>query len=414
MSGILDPARVCLPEAQRRVLPGGDGSAVESPRASLPGLHSPVFSPMSADRKSMPAPQDDVWIADLRRSLLAFFREHARTLPWRETDDPYAIWVSEIMLQQTRVDTVIPYYQRWLERFPTPEALAAADPSEVLKCWEGLGYYSRARNLQQAARVVREDHGGRVPASLAGLRSLPGVGAYTAGAVGSIAFGLRAPAVDGNVRRVVARLLDWPDPAARPLEETVAAWVPVGEPGDFNQSLMELGATVCTPKNPGCYICPVADLCAARAVGTVDQRPIPKKKTRVRREVHAVRVHAAPAPGGEWRIGMRQRPADGLLAGMWEFPGDVVVDEVSSRGALDALGAEGTRVVHLEPVPHAFSHLHVTYVAAVVVCCIEGSGAGGEAVEFLTRNEVDALPLPVAQQKIAAQAWRELENHARQ
>ncbi|HEX2166809.1 MAG TPA: A/G-specific adenine glycosylase, partial [Longimicrobiales bacterium] len=223
-----------------------------------------------------PFSRDD---ADLIRArLLAFFDASARPLPWRQSRDPYAVWVSEVMSQQTRVETAIPYYQRWLSRFPTVAALADASPDEVLKAWEGLGYYSRARNLHAAARIVRERHGGEVPVQYDALRALPGVGEYTAGAVSSIAFGARRPAVDGNVRRVLARLLDDPAPSPAMLHAAAGALVPAERPGDFNQSLMELGATICTPRAPRCRRCPVAGRCAALAAGTQEQRPLPKPK----------------------------------------------------------------------------------------------------------------------------------------
>jgi A/G-specific adenine glycosylase len=184
------------------------------------------------------------WIRSLRRALLAFYDARRRDLPWRRDPDPYRVWVSEVMLQQTRVDAVVPYYERWLRRFPTVAALASAEPDDVLRAWEGLGYYARARNLHRAARVVREHHHGAVPSEPSALRALPGVGDYTAGAIASIAFGRAEPAVDGNVRRVLARLLDVAAPAPARLRKVAAALVPSERPGDFNQALMELGATV--------------------------------------------------------------------------------------------------------------------------------------------------------------------------
>ncbi len=201
------------------------------------------------------------WTLALRRALLAFYDARRRDLPWRRDPDPYRVWVSEVMLQQTRVDAVVPYYERWLRRFPTLHALATAEPDEVLRAWEGLGYYARARNLHRAARVVRERHAGDVPSEPAALRELPGVGDYTAGAIASIAFGRREPAVDGNVRRVLARLLDVADPPPARLRAVAAALVPAERPGDFNQALMELGALVCTARVPRCADCPVRGVC---------------------------------------------------------------------------------------------------------------------------------------------------------
>ena len=194
----------------------------------------------------------------LRERLLAFYDERKRDLPWRRTRDPYRIWVSEVMLQQTRVDTVIPYYRRWLERFPTVLALADADEEAVLGSWKGLGYYSRARNLHRAAQVVRDGHDGQVPSDPKDLRALPGVGEYTAGAVASIAFDLPEPVVDGNVRRVLARLHDLADPTPAQLRALTTELLDRARPGDFNQGLLELGATVCTPRAPKCGSCPWA------------------------------------------------------------------------------------------------------------------------------------------------------------
>jgi len=324
-------------------------------------------------------------------------------MPWRESRDPYAIWVSEIMLQQTRVETVIPYFNAWMARFPTVEALAEAEQEEVLKHWEGLGYYSRARNLHRAAQEVRERHGGTVPGEMESLRALPGVGAYTAGAVGSIAFGIRAAAVDGNVRRVAARLLDWADPGGKALEETAAAWVPEEAPGDFNQALMELGATVCLPRRPRCDACPVAGLCCALAAGTVEERPARKARTPVPREVHDVTV-AVRRGAGPLRLALRKRADKGLLAGMWEFPADVEGASDSREGA-PRDPAPGERP--LPDVRHAFTHLHVTYRPRLVRLPAGAPPPVGCA--WLTPAEIRGLPLPVAQQSIVESALAALE-----
>ena len=211
--------------------------------------------------------------------MLTWYDKNARSLPWRGTDDPYAIWVSEVMLQQTRVETVIPYYKRWMELFPTMQDLANAPEESVLKAWEGLGYYSRARNFQAAARQVLENHGGRLPDSIKDLEKLPGVGRYTAGALASLVYGKDEPALDGNIRRVLARLIDLSIPARSPQGEEIL-WdvarelVPTGKAGDFNQALMDLGATVCTPRNPDCSKCPLQPFCRARSLGIQEERPV--------------------------------------------------------------------------------------------------------------------------------------------
>ena len=360
---------------------------------------------------SAPPTPDADWVAGLRHRLLDFFARSARPMPWRETRDPYAIWVSEIMLQQTRVETVIPYFRSWMDRFPTVEALSEAPEAEVLKEWEGLGYYSRARNLHRAASVVRERHGGRLPADLGQLRSLPGVGDYTAGAVGSIAFGLRAPAVDGNVRRVVARLMDWPDPRGKRLRETVAAWVPEHAPGDFNQALMELVATVCTPRSPRCEVCPLAELCAARGAGTVRARPVARKRAPVRREERVVAVLAVRRDGPP-RFALQRRPDTGLLAGMWEFPSAALEAETEPETAVLALAGDtrhpGAAPRPLSPVPHAFTHLQVTYRPYLLSAGPESAPPPG--AEWFTPDQIGALPLPVAQQSIVETALAALES----
>lgn len=357
-------------------------------------------------------------VASLRRRLLDFFDARARDLPWRRTDDPYAILVSEVMLQQTRVDTVIPYFERWLERFPDVEALAAADQADVLKAWEGLGYYRRARNLHGAAVVVRDRFGGRVPATASDLRELPGVGAYTAGAVASIAFGEAAPAVDGNVRRVLSRLFDLPAPSPRELAELAAELVDPGRPGDFNQALMELGATVCTAADPTCGGCPVAESCFALERGAVAERPTPRPRAQVPRQVHVVAVVCAGPASDEPRLLMRQRPPDGLLGGLWEFPTAVVESDEGDRvTAARALAVDlGARLADtdadaplavlavLPDVRHAFTHLHVTYRPVL----LEAGGGSVPAHEWANAEKLAALALPTAMRRIASDVWERL------
>ncbi len=253
----------------------------------------------------------------VRRLLLAFYDARARDLPWRRDTDPYRVWVSEVMLQQTRVETVVPYYERWLERFPTLDALAEAPIDDVLHAWAGLGYYRRAHNLHRAARAVRERHHGELPEDPDALRDLPGIGDYTAGAIASIAFGRPEPAVDGNVRRVLSRLHDLPGPGAAELRRLAAALVPEDRPGDFNQALMEFGATVCTPRAPRCEACPLAEHCRARAAGTQLERPLPKPSKPIPEDDVGTAVVVAP----DGALLLVRRPDDGLLAGLWEFPG---------------------------------------------------------------------------------------------
>jgi A/G-specific adenine glycosylase len=254
------------------------------------------------------------------RDLLRWYRRHRRSLPWRDTRDPYPIWVSEIMLQQTRVDTVLPYYARWLRAFPTVQALARAKSDPVLKLWEGLGYYSRARNLHRAAQAVVREYAGQLPRTAEGLRELPGIGRYTAGAIASIAFGERVPLVDGNVARVFARIFAITANVKAPrtmeiLWQLAEKLVPERGPGDFNQALMELGALVCTPANPRCEVCPMRHVCVARARGLVDQLPNRgQPQTTERTVVNAAFVRRNGS------LLMQRRPERGLLAGMWELP----------------------------------------------------------------------------------------------
>ena len=359
--------------------------------------------------------------AAFRRALLAHFDATRRALPWRVERTPYRVMVSEFMLQQTRVGTVVPYYERWMRRFPDWGALADADLEDVILEWKGLGYYSRARNLHRAARVVRERHGGRLPDDPDELRTLPGVGEYTAGAVASIAFGRAVPAVDGNVRRVLARLGDIERPTPARLRREAARLLDPERPGDFNEAMMELGATVCTPKRPGCAECPVARWCRARAAGTVGERPARRRRGRVRREEYAVAVLVDEAG----RTLLARRPPEGLLAGMWEFPAarmgpaDALV-EAALGVALEHLRAPGGAPVtasdlraaeSLAPVRHAFTHLRATY-RPVVVRLPGASGAPGPGTlpppgatpapgtAWVHPARLDEWALPVAQQRI--------------
>jgi A/G-specific adenine glycosylase len=330
-------------------------------------------------------------------NLLAWFRKEARDLPWRRTRDPYHIWVSEIMLQQTRVETVIPYFRRFIERFPTIQDLAAAPEAEVLKLWEGLGYYSRARNLQAAARQVAERHGGAVPKDKASVSALKGIGPYTAGAILSIAFNQPEPAVDGNVMRVLSRFFcldgDIAKPAVRAgLEKLAQELIPEGEASNFNQALMELGALVCTPRSPGCLTCPVMERCAGRLAGREQELPVKSRAKRPKPEHRlAVLVWGKGANAG--KVLVRQRPEDGLLARMWELP-HVEAPNASIWSSADAgpawlagaLAAEGLHVRplrHTADAEHVFTHLH--WYVKVWEAELEGDfapqGIGSRAVE---------------------------------
>ena len=295
-----------------------------------------------------------------RAPLLAWYAAHKRDLPWRRDPRPWPVWVSEVMLQQTRVESVLPYFERFLVRFPTPAALAAAPLDEVLTLWAGLGYYRRARHLHAAAAQVVERHGGEVPADAEAFGALTGVGRYTCGAVQSIAFGHRAPVLDGNVERVLCRLdrvaLDPRAPdVRRGLWARAAKLADHPRPGDVNQALMELGATVCTPRSPRCEACPLSAVCAARAGGDAERLPIKAARPERARVV----VVAGLSRDDAGRIWMARRPDEGLLAGLWELPGvEVPSADPAHLGAL-GMRAGGEPVV----IEHGFTHrvwtLHV-------------------------------------------------------
>lgn len=340
----------------------------------------------------------DATAAAIRAALLSFYDARRRDLPWRQDADPYRVWISEIMLQQTRVEAVVPFYDRWLERFPTVAHLADAPLDDVLKQWEGLGYYARARNLHRAARMVQERHAGELPRDIEALRALPGFGEYTTGAVASIAFGERLPAVDGNVRRVLSRLYDLADPGAAELRELAAALVPAERPGDFNQALMELGATVCTPRSPRCDACPVASCCRALAAGTVAERPA----RRCARPVPEVAIGTAVVTTADGRVLLVRRPEDGLLGGMWSFPeAELLPGEEPGAAAARAARAAGAVVGAgraLGEVLHAFTHRRVTYHAHLFRTAAPPENAPERALA--RPDELDDYALPVAQRKV--------------
>ncbi len=308
------------------------------------------------------------------------------------------------MLQQTRVETVVPYYRRWLGRFPDMARLADAPADDVLKQWEGLGYYGRARNLHRAALLVRERHGGELPSDPEALRALPGFGEYTVGAVASIAFGHRLPAVDGNVRRVLARVFDQATPAPAWLRRTAAALVPAERPGDYNQALMELGATVCLPRSPRCDACPLATLCLARTRGTVAGRPARRRRA----PVPSVELATAVVGDEDGRLLLVRAPEGGLLGGLWGFPAaERAAGEAPAEAAARAAAATGVRVAaaggaEIGRVRHQFSHFKATYRAfrfpsPAAVAAPEP----GVQAQWVTPAELRALALPVAQRKIA-------------
>ena len=305
----------------------------------------------------------------LGRRLSAWYRINRRALPWRKTTDPYRIWISEIMLQQTQVDTVIPYYQRFLQSFPDVRSLALAPQEEVLKAWENLGYYSRARNLHAAAKMIVHDFNSRIPDTPEDIRKLPGIGPYSAGAILSIAYGKPLPAVDGNVRRIFSRLFAIQKPVddareQKKMFELAASLIPAGRPGDFNQALMDLGATICKPQKPACASCPVTDLCLAHKAGIQGLLPVTRKAPRIPHRQSVCAIILNP----ERKLLIVQRPATGLLASMWKLPGGFTGDAEKAeaalmRGVREELGISIRVGKRLASVDHTYTHFKVTLSA---------------------------------------------------
>jgi len=350
---------------------------------------------------------------EVTRRLLNWIAQGRRDLPWRRRRDPYAVWISEIMLQQTQVATVIPFFERWLARFPDVQALAAAQLDEVLKAWEGLGYYARARHLHRAAQLIVAQHGGQLPADRKALRALPGIGDYTAGAILSLAFGQAEPVLDGNVRRVLSRVYDVADEVSaatttRRLWELAAALVaaaPEGRAGDLNEGLMELGALICLPQKPACPVCPLADLCLARRRGTQAARPM---KAAAPRTPH-YDVVAAVIQDAAGRYLLVQRPADGLLGGLWGFPGGTAAEGEALDAALSRTVAEQTGIqvrpgAALRAIKHAYTHFRITLHP------FRAAHTAGEPrplrcadVRWVAAADLAAYAFPVTDRKIAAQ-----------
>ncbi len=302
----------------------------------------------------------------LSRQLLKWYRHNQRSLPWRKTCDPYRIWVSEIMLQQTQVDTVIPYYHRFLKAFPTVSSLARAPLQDVLKAWENLGYYSRARNIHAASKVIVKKFSGRIPDNPEEIKTLPGIGLYTAGAILSIAYGQALPAVDGNVRRILCRLFAIRKPIdnaheQKQLQKLAASLIPIRHPGDFNQALMDLGATICKPKNPDCTCCPVANLCQVRIKNLQNVLSIIRKAPAIPRRLAA----AAVIRDSKGMLLVVQRPSSGLLASLWKLPGGFIKagedTEKSLRHSVkEELGIAIRPGKHLASVNHTYTHFRIT------------------------------------------------------
>ncbi|HLR53529.1 MAG TPA: A/G-specific adenine glycosylase [Pseudogracilibacillus sp.] len=341
--------------------------------------------------------------ASFVETLNVWYEANKRDLPWRKTKDPYKIWVSEIMLQQTKVDTVIAYYEKFMERFPTIHNLAHAEEQEVLKLWEGLGYYSRARNLHTAAQEVVYELAGNIPTNAEGLGKLKGIGPYTKGAISSIAYEQEEPAVDGNVMRVLSRVLNITDNISDPktrrrFEEIIRELLAFGNPSSFNQGLMELGALICAPKNPACLHCPVRMHCRGLETGEMVNLPVKQKKKKQRVERYAVFL----LQDETGKIAVEQRPSKGLLANMWQFP-------MLEMGRLPENIAEEKIHLHKQTeieikekrgeVKHVFSHVIwelEIYPANVIHKAMPND------YFFLSPEEMREYPFSVAHQKVRA------------
>ena len=330
--------------------------------------------------------------------LLSWYDGHARVLPWRENTAPYRVWVSEIMLQQTRVEAVKPFFERFMKALPDVQALAECPEDELLKRWEGLGYYNRVRNMQKAAQVIMAEYDGQFPADFEKLLALPGIGSYTAGAISSIAFGIPMPAVDGNVLRVISRVkASYEDvlkqSVKNAMESEIREIIPEGRAGDFNQALIEIGAIVCVPNGKAkCEECPLAFCCKAKEKGIVDE--LPKKKAKKERRIEDRTVLILK--DGD-RVAIRKRPAKGLLAGLYELPN--LEGNLSEQQVLDQVKAWGLsplRILPLAGAKHIFSHVewHMTGYAVRLEETEDMEASGFLFIE--TRETEDKYPIPAA------------------
>ncbi len=345
-------------------------------------------------------------IATLQKNLLDWFDREKRSMPWRDTRDPYRILVSEMMLQQTQVKTVIPYYERWVAAFPTVHKLAAAREARVLKLWEGLGYYSRARNLHRAAKQIVKDHAGDVPNTLDAILTLPGVGRYTAGAVLSIAHDKSIPVLDGNVKRVLSRWFCLDEngqnkASENKLWQTAERLIPGRRAGDFNQAVMELGATLCLPQNPLCLLCPVHTACEAKKQGVQERYPPAKIRTPTKK----ITVSAAVIRRNG-KIYIQKRPQKGLMGGLWEFPGGKIEKQETPEDGLvreirEELGVEVSLKEKFMTVKHSYTQFRVTL--HVFLCTLTKGRlrpTSCDAWKWVPLAEMDRYPFPAANAKI--------------
>jgi A/G-specific adenine glycosylase len=348
--------------------------------------------------------------------LLAWYEQNARDLPWRSLSSPYRTWISEIMLQQTQVDTVIPYFERWMAAFPDVHRLAEADEQTVLGMWEGLGYYRRARYLHRAARQVVAAYEGHLPQDVDALKALPGIGPYTAAAIASIAFGKDVAAVDGNIRRVLSRVFNVHDPVRTSVGEK-KIWalaeqhLPSGKAGHYNQALMDLGAMICTPKAPQCEACPLQAVCLAHQIGIEEELPVkPSKKALPHHIVTAAVLQE------EGRFLLTQRPADGLLGGMWEFPGgtleadDGTLENCLVREIQEELGVSIRDLAPFGQYQHAYTHFKITLHAfrCVLACDQIPQPLEADQLVWVEPEELDDFPMGKVDRQIANRLKKEV------
>ena len=348
-------------------------------------------------------------------ALIEWYQHNARELPWRSCHSAYCIWVSEIMLQQTQVDTVIPYFNRWMRVFPDIQTLSEANEQSVLAVWEGLGYYSRGRNLLKAAKIITDELDGQLPQTMKELQKLPGIGRYTAAAIASIAFNLDIAAVDGNIRRVISRLFDVTEPARstqgeRKIWSLAQANLPSGQASDYNQAMMDLGASICLPSKPRCNECPVAEFCVAFHRGVQEKRPVKKPRKAI--------PHLTVTAGvlrQEGQVLLAKRPSRGLLGGLWEFPGGTMEESDESleacleREILEELGIHIKVGAAFGKFKHAYTHFKITLHAFL---CIPALGETpqpleSDGLEWVTLPDLEDYPMGKVDRLIARKLLKE-------
>lgn len=341
--------------------------------------------------------------SEFTENLLDWYKEHKREMPWRGEKDPYKIWISEIMLQQTRVDQAWPYFENFMKVFPTVFDLAKADQQKVLKAWEGLGYYSRARNLHEASKMIVEDYNGKLPETYDEIIKLKGIGPYTAAAITSIAFGLPNAVVDGNVIRVITRYFGIEDDVRKTgtikeVQSLVSELISLEQPAEFNQGMMELGATVCSPHNPDCLNCPIQSGCIATKIAKTDIIPY---KSKAKKKPHKViGVGIIEAIDGKLLIALR--PEDAMLGGLWEFPGGKqekgeTIQQTVERELLEELGVEVHAYKEFMTLKHTYSHFSIT-MHAWFCTLISGTpkAKSSQEIRWVKRSELEEYPFPKA------------------